>query len=758
MPLRLRGSSGNDVLSGIGGSYQLSGGKGDDTYIVDDAGDTVDEKNNSGTDSVRSYITYVLGANVEHLILEGGADIDGTGNELDNQITGNSGDNTLVGLDGSDTLDGGAGDDSLFGGASDDLLIGGTGSDLQDGGDGTDTALFAGLSTDYSIELVGAEIWVTRTAGGVTERDVLRNIEFLAFDDRTIAADTVSANLAPVAVADGYAATAGTTFSSSGSVLDNDSDPDNDPLSVTGFDLTSAGGGSVQMNADGSFTYVAADGFSGTDSFSYTIGDGRGGEDSALVTIEVAPAPANSAPIALGDSYSAVAGTGLSNAGSVLANDSDPDGDALSVVAFDEITAGGGTVSMSADGMFNYTPAAGFTGTDSFTYSAGDGNGATASAAVEITVEAAGAVPYYVEGLLLQEWMRLNFPDALGTGTTVTYAFPDAVPGYYSAGHWVNSGFTAFTAEQQQATRDALATIASMTNLTFVEVPLAEAEITLAFADVQGSSPGLAYMPSWYDGIGSIESDVWIDIDFAADSFAVGSEAYELLLHEIAHALGLTHPDFPTAEETRQYTVMATATHATMTGSVSTYQLFDIATLQYLYGANTAYASGDDIYDFAYLGGRMMTLWDGGGHDALDLSAATYGVDIDLGAGAFSTIAASGSNNLAIAYGTVIEDVTGSQYNDSLTGNAAGNRLDGGKGDDVLTGNAGPDVFAFGSKWGDDIVTDFTRGEDRLDFSAAGIGFEQLTISVSGADTILFYKGDTVLLAGVTDLDQSDFI
>ena len=71
MPLRRRGTNGDDVLSGIGGSYQLIGGKGDDTYIVDDIGDEVIEKANGGIDTVQSYISYQLGSNLEHLTLLG---------------------------------------------------------------------------------------------------------------------------------------------------------------------------------------------------------------------------------------------------------------------------------------------------------------------------------------------------------------------------------------------------------------------------------------------------------------------------------------------------------------------------------------------------------------------------------------------------------------------------------------------------------------------------------------------------------------
>ncbi len=69
----------------------------------------------------------------------------------------------------------------------------------------------------------------------------------------------------------------------------------------------------------------------------------------------------------------------------------------------------------------------------------------------------------------------------------------------------------------------------------------------------------------------------------------------------------------------------------------------------------------------------------------------TYAVDLDLAGGAFSTVAATGSNNLAIAFGTVIEDAIGGGYNDRIVGNEAANRLSGGGGDDVLTGRGRQD-------------------------------------------------------------------
>lgn len=120
----------NDTLDGGNGADTMSGGLGNDTYLVDDPGDVVVEAENAGIDTVRSSISQTLCANVEHLVLTGANAIDGTGNALDNLLMGNEANNVLFGGNGNDTLLGGGGNDTLDGGSGSDVLQGGQGDDL----------------------------------------------------------------------------------------------------------------------------------------------------------------------------------------------------------------------------------------------------------------------------------------------------------------------------------------------------------------------------------------------------------------------------------------------------------------------------------------------------------------------------------------------------------------------------------------------------------------------------------------------------
>ena len=107
------GNTINNVLTGNGAASTLTGGAGDDIYVIG-TGDLVVETAGAGTDTVKSGITYTLTSNVENLTLTGTTLINGTGNTLNNILVGNSAANTLSGDAGADTLIGGAGDDTYI--------------------------------------------------------------------------------------------------------------------------------------------------------------------------------------------------------------------------------------------------------------------------------------------------------------------------------------------------------------------------------------------------------------------------------------------------------------------------------------------------------------------------------------------------------------------------------------------------------------------------------------------------------------------
>ena len=162
-------------------------------------------------------------------------------------------------------------------------------------------------------------------------------------------------------------------------VLDNDFDPDGDPLLLLAAGTPASG---TAVVAGIVIIYTPNTGFTGTDTFSYSISDGRGGVDTAVVSVRVDPLAGNNPPVAVDDT--ATTATGVAVSIPVLANDSDPDGDPLTILSIGTPTLGSATISGS--NVIYTPPATGVGGIDSFGYSIGDGNGGTASATITVTI------------------------------------------------------------------------------------------------------------------------------------------------------------------------------------------------------------------------------------------------------------------------------------------------------------------------------------------------------------------------------------
>jgi serralysin len=217
-----------------------------------------------------------------------------------------------------------------------------------------------------------------------------------------------------------------------------------------------------------------------------------------------------------------------------------------------------------------------------------------------------------------------------------------------------------------------------------------------------------------------------------------GTIGFQLILHEIGHALGLKHPDDdgsngrPTfaqlgisAYDARDWTVMnqfdVFSNSLNSLNNVATPMPLDILAMQQIYGANTAYHSGNDVYPIRDISPTLglvnaiphTTIWDAGGIDTIIAEGTSIVANLNPG-GSISTngrVAAT-----YIAFGVTIENVIGSSSRDAITGNDAANFIDGGNDSDTLLGGAGDDTLRGGE--GLDTL-DGGTGADTADYSDA---------------------------------------
>jgi VCBS repeat-containing protein len=235
----------------------------------------------------------------------------------------------------------------------------------------------------------------------------------------TVALTVNAVNDVPIAMDDTPAAINEDTVLNGSSVLANDTDIDGDTLSVNTTPVDAPNHGTLVLQADGTYTYTPTANYHGTDSFQYEARDGNGGTDTATVTVTITAV--NDTPAAVDDTPAAINEDTVLNGSSVLANDTDIDGDTLSVNTTPVDAPDHGTLTLLADGTYTYTPAANYHGTDSFQYEVSDGNGGTDTATVTITITAVNDTPDAVDDTpaAINEDAVLNGSSVLANDTDI---------------------------------------------------------------------------------------------------------------------------------------------------------------------------------------------------------------------------------------------------------------------------------------------------------------------------------------------------
>ena len=356
-------------------------------------------------------------------------------------------------------------------------------------------------------------------------------------------------------------------------------------------------------------------------------------------------------------------------------------------------------------------------------------------------------------------------------GAPITYSFRSAS---------TDTAFARFTPAQIAAADAAIQLWSDVANVSFLRVG-AGATGEAAYSDnatirFHGLTSSPSYAFAYYPGsraASDISGDVFLNVSHASlNDMSLGNYGFLTMMHEIGHAIGLSHPgaynagsggpityagSAEYAEDTRQYSLMSYfdaseggASHGSRYGS--TPLLHDIAAIQSLYGANAATRAGDTVYGFGSNADRssfhiasavqtaVFAIWDGGGNDTLNLSGYAQASRINLASDSFSD-AGGLTRNIAIAQGALIENAVGGSGADAIAGNLVANVLRGGAGNDVLTGLAGDDRL-FG-----DAGNDTLDGGDGGDVLSGGLGIDTL---FGGAGTDLLYgeAGNDTLTGG----------
>jgi hypothetical protein len=291
----------------------------------------------------------------------------------------------------------------------------------------------------------------------------------------------------------------------------------------------------------------------------------------------------------------------------------------------------------------------------------------------------------------------------LGKPVTITYSFLDKPPPTGGEG---GTGFEAFSASLQQTTRTILSTLQQQTGITFQEVQGDTGTIRFGI-NQQSNTRGYSFLPDQHRNDAKA-GDVWLDVETVA-LMQPGQEGYYVLLHELAHSLGLQHPlrENDISGQTVLLDGFATFAHTLMLDISATqnmgnawpswYGLFDLQALRHLYGSK-AFAVANNTYKIIDgPSSASVVILDDGGIDVLDISGSRVSGNVDLRPGKVSSVGMNAEGmahfgNLSIAPGTWIENLVATPFDDYIVANDLGNVIWSMGGNDIILGHGGHDT------------------------------------------------------------------
>lgn len=350
------------------------------------------------------------------------------------------------------------------------------------------------------------------------------------------------------------------------------------------------------------------------------------------------------------------------------------------------------------------------------------------------TLKTAYTEPYWVASLEMDRWDNHVTPMLENFNRSISFTFPETAPAYDTFGL---TGWEPATFDIKTATREILAKFEEILNVTFNETYDPDATNVIAVGtSSQATTAGFSYFPNNSFEIGM---DVFIAKGYTSPNFTnelITNYDYEVLVHEIGHALGLKHP-FEAAgantatlsayeDNTRNTAMSYDQDEATFNGTL---RPLDWMALTKLYGVKSTYKSGDDIYEFSSSGGTFIL--DGAGVDTINVYNTTEDVTIDLRPGAHSHLGAKSSyitdtNQLTISHGSDIENVLTGKGNDNVVGSNLDNVIETGSGSDTIFAGNGSDIIKSGT------------GADRIDLSETIQSVDVVTLDAPSINNLNF--------------------